>query len=207
MAREQIGVGTLETLQAHIRMCRRCLNAGHRPAGRPIAGGSANARLLIVGQAPSASDDQNRRLWSGPAGRRLLAWLEWAGLPEETLRSRHYLTAITRCYPGRAPDGHGDRLPSRAEMELCQPFLQAELALLDPRLVIPVGRLAIDAFGGQGRALSELIGQAWQVDDTWIVPLPHPSGASLWLNEAEHRAHLARALAIVRELCRGLGIA
>ncbi len=204
MAIEDANQPLLSRLQAQVRACRRCQQAGLAVRGRPICSGPASAKIMIVGQAPSAADERNQRLWSGPAGQRLMGWLEWVGLPEATLRARHYLTAVTRCYPGPAPSGHGDRLPTRQEADLCQQYLNAELALVSPRILIPVGRQAIDFLGGCHIHLQRLIGRAVSVDDTWIVPLPHPSGASLWLNRAEHCEQLARALALLRQLCQGL---
>ncbi len=197
----------LSSLQTHVRACRRCSRAGHLTPGRPVCSGPATARVLVVGQAPSRSDELARALWSGPAGRRLMGWLAWAGLEEQALRRRHYLSAVTRCYPGPSPSGHGDRRPTDHEVRLCRDYLDAELGLLAPCLVIPVGRLAIDWFGGNDRPLSEIIGRAFQVENTWIVPLPHPSGASLWPNHLDNRRRLARALAIIREICHAYHLA
>ena len=185
-------------LQAGIRNCRRCVEAGLIAYGQPICSGPASARLMVVGQAPSRADELNRRLWSGPTGHGLLDWLAWAGLPEVTLRARHYLTAVCKCWPGPDPSGYGDRPPSRLQVDLCRQFLSAELGLVGPRVIVPVGRLAIDHFGGTGQRLERLVGRAIAVDDTWIVPLPHPADAGVWLNQPDHRQLLARALAIRR---------
>lgn len=202
-ARQQL----LTRLQAQVADCRLCQHARYGVQGPPVYSGPATAHLMIVGQSPSDSDRQSVRLWSGPAGRRLLKWLEWAGLGEEALRTRHYLTAVTRCYPGRAGRGRGDRMPSVLERRLCAPYLQAELCLVAPRLLVPVGRVAVDAFGGRGRPLDALVGRAFYAEHAWIVPLPHPSGASTWLNTPAHQACLARALAILRELVQRLQLA
>ncbi len=206
MSTENASQPLLSKLQARALSCRRCAQAGLPAYGQPICSGSAAARLMIVGQAPSSSDERNHRLWTGPAGQRLMEWMAWVGLPEVTLRSRHYLTAVCKCYPGFDPSGQGDRAPSQLQVALCRQYLHAELALVAPRLIVPVGRLAIDFFGGQGQRLERLVGRAIAAEGTWIVPLPHPSGASTWLNQPDHQQLLARALAILRELCLALGI-
>jgi uracil-DNA glycosylase len=107
---------------------------------------------------------------------------------------------VTKCYPGKGSGGKGDRVPTRAEQKLCAPYLERELALVRPQVIVPVGGLAVRRFLGPVR-LAEVVGQFLQDEaDRWIVPLPHPSGASLWLNRSENRARVDQALAHLRRL-------
>lgn len=169
--------------------------------------GPAKAQIMLIGQAPGATEEQTGQPFSGAAGRHLFEWLAQAGLSENAVRAAQYLTSLTRCYPGKAQSGRGDRAASREELALCRPFLDAELELLEARLLIPVGRHAIRVFCG-ARPLDEVIGTAQQDDaGRWIVPLPHPSGASAWLNAPANRAALDRALRQLARLRRRLGIA
>jgi uracil-DNA glycosylase len=108
------------------------------------------------------------------------------------------LTSLTRCFPGKSASGNGDRPPSAAEIDLCRRFLDWELAGFDARVVLLVGKMAIDAFLGK-RPLVESIGHVYEIEGRVCVPLPHASGVSRWLNTAEHRALLEQAL---RELAR-----
>jgi uracil-DNA glycosylase len=111
------------------------------------------------------------------------------------------MTAVTKCYPGKDKGGKGDRVPTRSEQKLCRPFLDQELALVDPDVIVPIGRLAIELFYGRQFKLVDVVG-THKEDDTGrqIVPLPHPSGASLWLNRPDHQAQVAQALGILRQL-------
>lgn len=162
---------------------------------------------MLIGQAPGATEEQTGQPFSGAAGRRLFEWLAQAGLSENAVRAAQYLTSLTRCYPGKAESGRGDRAATREELALCRPFLDAELELLEARLLIPVGRHAIRVFCG-ARPLDEVVGTAHQdAAGRWIVPLPHPSGASAWLNAPANRAALDRALRQLARLRRRLGIA
>jgi uracil-DNA glycosylase len=196
----------LEQLHERIRRCRACARAGHPIASRPVFSGGKTARVMLIGQAPGATEAQTRLPFSGDAGKRLFAWLAEAGFSEPAFRERHYMTSLTRCYPGKAPSGRGDRRASAQELALCREFLVRELELVDPRLVIPVGRPAIRVLCGS-RPLDEQIGSVQQDGaGRWIVPLPHPSGASAWLNSPANRAHLARALRHLARLRRRLGI-
>jgi uracil-DNA glycosylase len=144
--------------------------------------------------------------FAGAAGRRLFEWLARAGFSEGAFRAQQYLTSITRCYPGPAASGRGDRSPTREEQKLCRAHLDAELELLQPGLLILVGRHAIQALLGS-MPLEQAVGSVHQDEQgRWLVPLPHRSGASGWLNDPAHRAQLERALRHLSRLRRRLAI-
>jgi uracil-DNA glycosylase len=196
----------LATLQQRVRRCRACAKAGHAIASRPVFSGARGAPIVLIGQAPGATEAETGLPFSGAAGRRLFAWLARAGFSETAFRAQQYMTSLTRCYPGKAASGRGDRLPGKEELALCAGFLAAELELLGARLLIPVGRPAIRRFCG-ARPLDEVVGTVQQDDaGRWIVPLPHPSGASSWFNAPANRAALDRALRHLARLRQRLGI-
>jgi uracil-DNA glycosylase len=152
---------------------------------------------MLVGQAPGQVETSGGKPFSGRAGRTLFRWLERAGLDEPTAREMLYISAITRCYPGPHPAGRGDRVPSPAERAQCAGWLDDELRIIRPSLVIPVGRLAIDRFLGP-QALAEVIGREHEIEHAGgravAIPLPHPSGASSWVHQPGNRVLLERAL-------------
>lgn len=189
----------LATLHAEMRACRRCLEAGYQVTPPAIFSGRAGARIMTIGQAPGITEVQAGRPFNAGSGRRLFQWLADAGIDETWFRRTQYMTSVTKCYPGRSNGGSGDRVPTRAEQQLCRPFLEREIALLDPALIIPVGRLAIDLFYPRHLSLRQIIGTQRQVDGRWIVPLPHPSGASRWHQLEAHRALIRQAVALIRE--------
>ena len=189
-------------LRAEMRACRRCLAAGYQVTPGAIFSGRPPSPLMLVGQAPGVTEVQAGRPFNASAGRRLFRWLAEAGLEEATFRARYYMTAVTKCYPGKHPGGRGDRKPSRAEQNLCRPFLDRELALVRPRLVLAVGGLAIETLLGRKVRLDEAVGRVFEVEGRRVLPLPHSSGASLWLNKKEHQALLQQALALLREELR-----
>jgi len=210
---------TLPALHAELHACRRCAEAGHFIVSPPICAGSPSARLMIVGQAPGrVEQEQTHRPFSGPAGKRLFRWLAEAGWDEEQFRAANYMTAITKCYPGPHPAGRGDRVPSPAEQALCQPWLEQELALVQPQVVVPIGGLAIRRFLLQAAPLHDVIGRSWTRPDdddhltAWarqhlpphsqVIPLPHPSGASQWFNSPANQALLRQALGQLQGIMR-----
>lgn len=196
----------LQALHARMRACRRCLEAGYPITPGAVFSGPATARVMVVGQAPGITEAEVGRPFNGPSGRRLFRWLAEAGWDEETFRATQYMTAVTKCYPGKARGGKGDRVPTRAEQKLCAPFLEEELRLVRPALIVPVGGLAVRRFLGPVR-LAEVVGTCLRdPEGRWIVPLPHPSGASLWLNRPENRERVERAIGHLRRLREELGI-
>jgi len=191
--------GEWDALQAEMRACRRCLEAGYEIVPGAVFSGPASARLMLVGQAPGVTEAQVKRPFNASSGTRLFQWLAEAGIDEADFRERNYMTAVTKCYPGKHPSGKGDRKPSRAEQQLCRPFLERELALVQPRVILAVGGLAIETLLDRKLRLNEAVGQVFEVGGRYVLPLPHPSGASLWPNRAENQALIQQALVLLRD--------
>ena len=182
--------------------------AGLLAKAGPVVSGRADNRIMLIGQAPGQVEEQDRTPFRGRAGRVLMRWLMHAGFrSEDEVRRLVYLTSITKCFPGRSATG-GDRRPSRAEVELCRPHLDRELELIRPEVILLVGGLAHARFL-PGRVLQDLVGRAFGVDGRevpgWrpehrplLIPLPHPSGASRWLNDPGNVSRLNRSLRRLR---------
>jgi uracil-DNA glycosylase len=219
---------TLVELHDEMRACRRCVAAGHAITPGAIFHGRATAQVMLIGQAPGVTEVTAQRPFNAGSGRRLFQWLNQAGWDEAEFRATQYMTAVTKCYPGKDKSGRGDRVPSPAEQALCRPFLAQEIALVRPRLMILVGGLAIKLLYPPQARLDEVIGTAvyfppaalanpvnfdlaqgvWLTEydpqrdgnGRWVVPLPHPSGASLWPNKPANQALIARALALLNAI-------
>lgn len=187
----------LADLHQRLQHCRLCLDAGYDIYPRAIFSGRVGARIMSIGQAPGITEKEAGRPFNAGSGKRLFQWLAQAGIDETWYRSNQYMSSITKCYPGRAKSGSGDRVPSRAEQALCRPYLDAEITLIDPELIILIGRLAIGLFFDTGEPLENIIGTEKQVDGRWIVPLPHPSGASRWHQIESNRLRVAQAVQLI----------
>lgn len=192
--------GEIELLQVRIVACRSCETAGYVPSARPLRHRwTERQRTMIVGQAPGAQTEAKRFHFAGPGGVLLGRWMGTAGYHPEHWREQCYITSLTRCFPGKAPRrGKGDRRPSPAELMLCRPFLEDELRLVQPKVVLAIGGMAIEHFLGRA-SLDSVVGTVVEVDGRPIVPLPHPSGVSRWLNDPEHQQLVAQGL---QELAR-----
>lgn len=247
----------IDTLHQELRACRRCLEEGYWIAPGPVFSGGPGARVMLIGQAPGPTEAVVKRPFNAGSGKRLFKWLAEAGWDEAEFRATAYMTAITKCYPGRSGNGKGDRVATPFEQALCRPWLEQELRLVNPRLLILVGGLAIKLLYPPSMRLDAIIGTAayfppealagnplnfdlrqaqiigttddrpqttarvaftgavlhedasgrglWSVvrglrGGRFVVPLPHPSGASLWPNKPENQALISRAMGLLRAI-------
>jgi uracil-DNA glycosylase len=156
--------------------------------------------VMLIGQAPGVREGPAGKPFAWTAGKTMFGWFGELGLDESQFRERVYMAAVCRCFPGKA-EGGGDRVPAPDEVERCGRHLQAEVRILRPRLVIPVGKLAIAQLFPDAEKLVDVVGTvlrgelAGQAFD--VIALPHPSGASTWHRMEPGKALLARALALI----------
>ena len=222
---------TLQHLHSTMRTCRLCLAAGHAITPGAVFSGGDGAQVLLIGQAPGVTEVTAKRPFNAGSGTRLFQWLGEAGWDEADFRAEQYMTAVTKCYPGKGSNGKGDRVPSRSEQQLCRPFLDQEIRLVNPRLILLVGTLAIKLLYPAKWKLTQIIGTAvyfppetltnpvnfsfkqgrlvssntldmtrFAKNGRFVVPLPHPSGASLWPNKPANQQLIAQAIAFLDTL-------
>ena len=157
------------------------------------------SKIILIGQAPGEREGDLGRPFAWTAGKTLFKWFTSIGLDEEAFRHQVYIAAVCRCFPGKNPNG-GDRVPSRVEIQNCKTWLQEEFELLQPELMILVGKLAIEQFLEVDR-LVDVVGKSFRKDVDGrlvdIVPLPHPSGASTWHVMLPGKDLLHQALSII----------
>jgi uracil-DNA glycosylase len=202
VTRRRSSYRSLASLTRDLGACRACVEAGYPLESLPVLAPLAGQRAYLFGQAPGIHEGLERRPWRGRAGQTLRRWLE---LDEEEFYTTFYCASVTRCYPGRAASGRGDRTPTPEEQRLCDFWREWELALLRPQLVVTVGGLAARRLLGV-RSVSECVGTRYELPNgVPAIPLPHPSGASSWLNSPANRERVAEAAALVKEELLHLG--
>jgi uracil-DNA glycosylase len=230
----KMSAAELKDLQEEMKFCQQCLDKGYQITPGAIFSGDVSAEIMLVGQAPGITEVSTGRPFNAGSGKRLFEWLARIGFTETGFRKRQYMTAVTKCFPGKNASGRGDRVPSREEQQLCRNFLIKELTLVSPSIILPVGKLAIDLFLNKPRRLTDVVGQVFwwttELDNQlqepghgnllklstlpktlpsggrWIVPLPHPSGASLWPNRPENKQLISRSVDLIYELASKLEI-
>ena len=203
MTRRRSRYRSIRSLQRDNWVCRACTEEGFPLESLPIVQPYRGQRAFVFGQAPGAVEGEQRLPWRGRAGRTLRRWLE---LDEDEFYATFYCASVTRCYPGKAPSGRGDRTPTPREQELCAFWRDWELRLMRPRLLVPVGGLAARRLLGL-KSVTEAVGRRFELDGTVAIPLPHPSGASGWLNDPANRERVAGAAQLVRDEVEQHGLA
>ncbi len=181
----------LERLQA----CTKCPNMiGPVVTHRPVI-----SKVLLIGQAPGPREGAFGKPFAWTAGKTLFRWLDSIGLKEEEFRSQAYMSAVCRCFPGKTKAG-GDRVPSPIEIDNCSAWLESEFDILDPDLIIPVGKLAIAQLM-QFSQMTEVVGSSFRLPihgrERDIIPLPHPSGASSWFKKEPGKTLLHDSLRLI----------
>lgn len=182
-------------IQRHQQELSRCVRCPGM-TGPVVSGNPVMSKVLLVGQAPGFKEIEVLRPFAWTAGKTMFGWFDSIGLDEESFRKLVYMAAVCRCFPGKNPKG-GDRVPDREEIANCAGWLQAEVSLLEPELVIPVGKLAIAQLMTVDK-LKDVVGELFELDvhgvRTDVIPLPHPSGASTWHRMEPGRTLLRKAL-------------
>ena len=185
----------IEIHQAELSQCRLCPNM----VPPVITGQAVNSDILLVGQAPGDKEGGLGRPFAWTAGKTLFKWFESIGVNEESFRQQVYISAVCRCFPGKNPKG-GDRVPDKKEIETCSQWIDKEIKLLQPKLILPVGKLAISQYITVNK-LVDVIGKKFQQNingvDVDLIPLPHPSGASTWHRMLPGKELLAQALELL----------
>ncbi|MEJ2611308.1 MAG: uracil-DNA glycosylase family protein [Candidatus Thiodiazotropha sp.] len=191
-------MNTLQALKKHQKALSQC-QLCHAMTGPVVTGKAVPSAILLVGQAPGDKEGPAGKPFAWTAGKTMFKWFASIGLDESDFRNRVYMSAVCRCFPGKNPKG-GDRVPSSDEIASCQQWLNREITLLQPELIIPVGKLAISQFLPIDK-LVHIIGQSHplirnkrKID---LIPLPHPSGASTWHRTEPGLSLLHQALHLI----------
>jgi uracil-DNA glycosylase len=192
-----MSLAQLKVVHAELAACRAC----PKMIGPVVHGPAIASRVFLIGQAPGPHEGELGRPFAWTAGKTLFRWLEEAtGAPEDVVRKKIYFAAVARCFPGKS-NGGGDRKPDRDEIARCKTYLEREVAILEPRLVLAVGQLAIGQVLGREEKLDAIVGQTrraiYHGAEVDVIALPHPSGASPWHKMEPGKTLLGKALKLV----------
>lgn len=168
--------------------------------GPVVSGKPVKSKVILVGQAPGIKEGDFAKPFAWTAGKTMFKWFSSIGLDEERFREVVYMAAVCRCFPGKNPKG-GDRVPNKEEIKKCSSWMEKEFRMLEPELVIPVGKLAISQFVEVNK-LTEVIGKKLKIErfgkSFEMISLPHPSGASTWHRMEPGKTLLAEALKLIK---------
>jgi uracil-DNA glycosylase len=191
---------TLQQIEKHLQALKNCTKCPNM-VGPVVTHGPVLSKVYLLGQAPGPHEGALGRPFAWTAGKTLFRWLATAGINEEQFRRLAYMAAVCRCFPGKTTGG-SDRVPAPDEITACADWIEQEFKLLQPQLIIPVGRLAIEQVLDKS-PLVEIIGQKFEITlfgkKRDIIPLPHPSGASTWFKKEPGKSLLVKALDLLTD--------
>ncbi len=183
--------------QKKLKQCQLC----PQMIGTPVVGNPVKSPIILIGQAPGHKEIEVHKPFAWTAGKTLFKWFSGIGLEEDDFRQRVYMTAVCRCFPGKNPKG-GDRVPDKEEIKNCSQWLHKEIELVKPKLILPVGKLAISQFF-EFKKLTEVVGKKHRINLnnqlTDFIPLPHPSGASTWHRMEPGKELLNQSLRLIKK--------
>ncbi|WP_456396148.1 type-4 uracil-DNA glycosylase [Thermococcus sp.] len=164
----------MKRLEEKIKSCRKCPLGQLRTNAVP-GSGSYDAGIMFVGEAPGYWEDQKGLPFVGRAGRILDELLEEIGLKREEV----YITNIVKCRPP------GNRDPSEEEIRACSPYLDMQIDIIRPRIIVPLGRHSMGyilrKFGFEPEPISRIHGKVFEARTLFgrilIVPVYHPAVA------------------------------
>jgi len=157
--------GAFVELYEEIADCPRCALA--RTRSRTVPGvGTSRTDLMFIGEAPGAREDEQGLPFVGAAGKFLDELLHGIGLSRETV----YICNVVKCRPP------GNRDPEAVEIEACRPFLDRQIEIVNPKVIVTLGRVSM-ARWFPGVAISRIHGRAKQIDGRLVVPMYHPAAA------------------------------
>ena len=183
-----------------------CTMCNIPPPAYPIVSGKSGAKVMSVGQSPGVVECREGRPFAGTAGRTLFTWLAEADISEKSFRASAYMTSVTKCYPG--PDKAGRReTPREIELHNCAKYLVSELRIIEPAVILAIGKLAIERLLGPVK-LTDVVGKAivrrYHSFETLVIPLPHPSGRSTWVYMGDNKRLLTQAIKLIARHVRSL---
>lgn len=182
--------------QTELKKCTLCPGM----FGPAVAGNPVISPIMLIGQAPGDKEIIIPKPFAWTAGKTLFKWFQQLNINEDEFRHQVYMTAVCRCFPGKKPKG-GDRVPNKTEIKTCSRWLNTELELLKPKLILPVGKLAISQYI-EFKKLTEVIGHIHKIEINGytadVIPLPHPSGASTWHITEPGKSLLQDALQLIQ---------
>ncbi len=202
-------ITSLKHHQAELSQCSLCRDM----QGPPVFGEPCISPVMLIGQAPGFKEIEVHQPFAWTAGKTLFKWFQQIGFEEEWFRKHVYMSAVCRCFPGKLKNGiplkNGDRVPTKDEISNCHQWLSREIEIIQPELIIPVGKLAISQFLTVNK-LNEVIGQSHNPSQATpctifktpanctVIPLPHPSGASTWPRTEPGKSLTSEALKLIQ---------
>lgn len=213
-----------DQFDAELSSCRRCAAvlatvpvdpavSTRTVVPRPIVSGIRQKPILLIGQAPGITEYETGKPFQGQAGQKIRDIFREAGVGN--FDDVVYSSAVVKCFPGRKIRSNGgseDRVPCSTMVQNCRPFLERQVSLVSPKVVVTLGSFPLRAYLRMANrmvtspTLEKYVGtsQAW--DDRAVVFFPHTSGGARWLNNPDNRQLFEQAKNVLRQTLLHVGV-
>ena len=161
----------LVALNEAVRACRQCENLAASRTQTVFVTGNPQADLMFVGEAPGADEDKQVEPFVGRAGELLTRIIGAMGLS----RGDVYIANVLKCRPDIEPGAPGNRPPATLEMQRCLPYLREQIAIIQPRVLVALGKTAMTGLTGADQSMSTLRGRWLTFENIPLLPTYHPS--------------------------------
>lgn len=167
----EIELGGLESIRERALVCQKCPHLVSTRRQVVFGVGNPSAELMFIGEAPGVEEDRQGEPFVGPAGQLLTRIISAMGFSRETV----YIANVLKCRPDTPGQEFGNRPPTAEEMQTCLPYLQAQIDLIRPRVLVALGAVAIKALTGSSEGINRVRGEFKQFRNIPLMPTFHPS--------------------------------
>ena len=161
----------LAALHEAVRTCQKCEHLAASRTQTVFGTGNPNADLMFVGEAPGADEDKQGEPFVGRAGELLTKIITAMGLSRDDV----YIANVLKCRPDMPQGAPGNRPPTPLEMQRCLPYLREQIAIIQPRILIALGKTAMLGLTGTDESMGALRGRWFTFENIPLLPTYHPS--------------------------------
>ena len=161
----------LDALREAVRACRKCENLAASRTQTVFGSGNPQADLMFVGEAPGVDEDRQGEPFVGRAGDLLTRIIGAMGLSRDDI----YIANVLKCRPDMEPGAPGNRPPTAVEMQRCLPYLREQIAIIQPRILVALGKTAMAGLTGRDEAMGAMRGRWFTFENIPLLATYHPS--------------------------------
>lgn len=161
----------LATIRERVRACTKCQHLVSSRTQTVFGVGNPNAELMFVGEAPGADEDRQGEPFVGRAGQLLTKIIRAMGFDREEV----YIANVLKCRPDMPKGSYGNRAPTTEEMRTCLPYLAEQIDVIQPRVMVALGAVAVEGLLGMRATMRELRGRWHSYNGTPLMITYHPA--------------------------------
>src|SRR4029077_21227873 len=161
----------LTSVRARVSVCTKCPHLACSRTQTVFGVGNPDAEIMFIGEAPGADEDAQGEPFVGRAGQLLTKIIRAMGLAREEV----YIANILKCRPDMPPGSFGNRVPTPLEMQTCRPYLLEQIEIIQPKVIVALGAVAVEGLLGMRATMREMRGRWTTFGGTPLMITYHPA--------------------------------